>query len=138
MLRPAQPCQPGVGSLTQQPCCFLGHQVNRHMALLANHRYLLILPSLFCLFHLYNRRLFLLHPAARPHLPGAGLGIYPAYLPLLHCLNHRFAALYHHPIVYRPFCLFFSPPFIPCRFTHLACFRTGHPYLHLDRMARRP
>ena len=115
-------CQPGPGNLTQQPCCFLGRRINCHMALPANHQYLLVLLSLFCLFHLYNHCLFLLHPAARPHLPGAGLGIYLAYLPLLHHLNHQCAAPYHHPIVCGPFCLFFSLPFVPCHFTHLACF----------------
>ena len=138
MPRPARPHQPGLSSLTRRPCCFLGHRVDRHMALPANLQYLLILLFLFYPFHLYHHRPSLLYPAARPHLPGAGLGIYPARLPLPHHLNHQFAVLYHHPIVCQPFCLFFSLPFIPCHFTHLACFRTGHLYLHLDRMTGRP
>ena len=66
MPRPVRPCQPRLSNLTQPLYCFLGHQVDHHVALPANHRYLLILLFLFYLFHLYHCHLSLLHPATQP------------------------------------------------------------------------
>ena len=100
MLRLVQPCQPRLSNLTLLLYCFLGHQVDHHMALLANHWYLLILLFLFYLFYLYHHHPSLLHLAIRPHLPQAGLCVYPVYLLIIHHPKDRLAVLYHSPIVY--------------------------------------
>ena len=138
MLRLVQPCQPGLSNLTLLLYCFLGHQVDHHMALLANHWYLLILLFPFYLFYLYHHHPSLLYLATRPHLPQAGLCGYPVYLLIIHHPKHRLAVLYHPSIVYWSFCQPFSLPFISCHFTHLAYFQTGPLIVHLVHMTRRP